>query len=167
MYERHLAAGNSYRNSGPDSAGGSKLLIGSNGPNPDLPRNTQGRALIGDPRNDENFIVAQLHLAFLHLHNHIVDRLDGGVPQGELFEQAQREVRWHYQWVVAHDFLPRIVGPALHGRLLTVVVDDEGRRRELIRLRFYRHKVNPYMPNLAKGSGYTCGSYRRPTDSEC
>ena len=29
----------------------------------DLPRNSQGRALIGDPRNDDNVIVSQLHLA--------------------------------------------------------------------------------------------------------
>jgi len=28
----------------------------------DLPRNTQNTALIGDPRNDENLIVSQLHL---------------------------------------------------------------------------------------------------------
>ena len=27
---------------------------------PDLPRNSQGRALVGDPRNDENLIVSQL-----------------------------------------------------------------------------------------------------------
>ncbi len=140
-----------------DSPGGIELLIGSNGFNPDLPRNNQGRALIGDPRNDENFIVAQLHLAFLHLHNRLVDRLDGSVPQRELFEQAQREARWHYQWVVVHDYLRRIVGSELHARLLTIVEDDEGNQREMIRLRFYRHKVNPYMPVEFSVAAYRFG----------
>ncbi|MGH9263334.1 MAG: peroxidase family protein, partial [Acidimicrobiales bacterium] len=41
----------------------------------DLPRNQQGRALIGDPRNDVHFIVSQLHLAFLRFHNSVVDHL--------------------------------------------------------------------------------------------
>jgi hypothetical protein len=29
----------------------------------------------------------------------------------DLFNNAQREVRWHYQWAIVHDFLPKIVGP--------------------------------------------------------
>jgi hypothetical protein len=83
----------------------------------DLPRVTftphgggqGGCALIGDPRNDENLLVAQTHLSFLHFHNAVVDRLAGTVPDGALFEDARREVRWHYQWIVLHDFLPRLV----------------------------------------------------------
>ena len=38
-------------------------------------------ALIGDGRNDENLIVAQLHLAFLRFHNAVVDRLGGNDEQ--------------------------------------------------------------------------------------
>ena len=140
-----------------NSPGGIKLLIGSNGSNPDLPRNSQGRALIGDPRNDENFIVAQLHLAFLHLHNRLVDQLANSVPEPELFESAQREARWHYQWVVVHDYLRRTVGAELHDRLLTTMEDDEGNLREVIRLRFYRHKVNPYMPVEFSVAAYRFG----------
>jgi hypothetical protein len=37
----------------------------------DLPRGIQGRALIGDHRNDENLLVAQTHVAFLLFHNAI------------------------------------------------------------------------------------------------
>ena len=37
-----------------------------------LPRGPNGRALIGDPRNDENRIVAQLHAIFLRFHNRVV-----------------------------------------------------------------------------------------------
>ena len=33
------------------------------------------KAIIGDPRNDENLIVAQTHLAFLKFHNKVVDHL--------------------------------------------------------------------------------------------
>jgi hypothetical protein len=39
----------------------------------DLPRDAEGRAIIGDGRNDENLIVAQLHTAFLRFHNATVD----------------------------------------------------------------------------------------------
>ena len=99
---------------------GVKLLVGRN-PNTgafdldDLPRNAQGRALIGDPRNDENIIVSQLQLLFIRFHNKVVDRtrqrqkLEGA----ELFAEAQRITRWHYQWIVVHDFLQRIVGRAM------------------------------------------------------
>jgi hypothetical protein len=94
------------------------LLIGGNPPDEgfalvDLPRNDQGRALTGDPRNDENLIISQLHLLFIRFHNKIVDRVlrdDRQLPAQEVFEQAQRLVRWHYQWIVTHDFLFTIVG---------------------------------------------------------
>ena len=80
----------------------------------DLPRNAAGRrALIGDPRNDENIFVSQLQLAILKFHNRWSTGSAGDsalTRQRDLFEAAQRIVRWHYQWVVLHDFLPRIVG---------------------------------------------------------
>ncbi|MFJ2485050.1 heme peroxidase family protein [Pseudomonas sp. NPDC087639] len=82
-------------------------LEGSKGLDNDLPRvNSPGterhrKARIGDPRNDENVIVAQLHLAFLKFHNAVVDR-------GFAFDDARRLVTHHYQWVVVHDFLPRV-----------------------------------------------------------
>ncbi|BCJ39878.1 hypothetical protein Aiant_05350 [Actinoplanes ianthinogenes] len=66
-------------------------------------------ALIGDPRNDENLIVAQLHVAFLKAHNALV-------AQGLSFNDASRTLRQHYQHIVVHDFLKRIAEPA--------VVDD-------------------------------------------
>ena len=55
-------------------------------------------ALIGDPRNDENLIVAQLQVAFLKAHNRLVDN-------GHSREEARRILRQHYQHVVIHDFL--------------------------------------------------------------
>ncbi len=86
---------------------GVKLLLGAC----DLPRNAQGRALIGDPRNDENLIVSQLQQLMLRFHNKLVDELAGSFDDGaKLFEEVQRRVRWHYQWIVIEDFLPRIAG---------------------------------------------------------
>lgn len=77
----------------------------------DLPRNSVGRALIGDPRNDENLIISQLHLLFLRFHNKVFDsQTDPDAPQDARFAEAQRLVRWHYQWMVVNEFLPRLIG---------------------------------------------------------
>ena len=72
-----------------------------------LPRGPNGRALIGDPRNDENRIVAQLHAIFLRFHNRLVDHLGGKQHVG--FPEARRQVRWHYQWILVNEFLPVIL----------------------------------------------------------
>jgi hypothetical protein len=82
----------------------------------DLPRGdnpaNEREASIGDPRNDENLAVAQTHLAFLKFHNIVVARLaEQGYASGELFERARKIVTLHYQWIVLHDFLPRVIDP--------------------------------------------------------
>jgi hypothetical protein len=58
-------------------------------------------ALTGDPRNDENTIISQLHVAFLRAHNTLID-------QGYTFREARRILRQHYQHIVLHDFLKHI-----------------------------------------------------------
>jgi hypothetical protein len=111
--------GNPYLYDRNDSA---KLLLGINdaGQPDDLPRNAQGVALIGDPRNDVHLFVSQLHVAMIKLHNGLVDHLAAqGVPEADLFAQARRLARWHYQWVVLHDFLPRLIGHDLLNDILT------------------------------------------------
>ena len=99
------------------------LLVGETGG--DLARNHLGTALIGDPRNDENTIVSQFHLHVLHFHNAVlrmvrttpVDAIWGRDPveepadAGGDFEFARRMVRWHYQWALVNDWLPRIIAP--------------------------------------------------------
>ena len=111
---------------------GALLLVGDSraqfGPGfaaEDLPRNARQRALVGDPRNDENTVVAQLHLAFLKFHNRLARALAGGAhaahwsgAREELFEEARRIVRWHYQWLVVEDFLPKVVPAGLVRRWL-------------------------------------------------
>ncbi|HEX9991127.1 MAG TPA: heme peroxidase family protein [Chloroflexia bacterium] len=87
-----------------------KLLIDAVAPK-DLPRNSQDVAIIGDPRNDENLMVSQLHLAFIKFHNAVVDKLELEKNKNrDVFAEAQRLVRWHYQWMILHEFLPLTVG---------------------------------------------------------
>jgi Animal haem peroxidase len=92
-----------------------KFLLGSDGA--DLQRNAEGTAIIGDPRNDSHMLVSQLHLAMLRAHNAFVDeaRLAGAA---NVFEEAVRQLRWHYQWVVLNEFLPALVGATLAGEVL-------------------------------------------------
>lgn len=128
----------------------------------DLPRNSRNRALIGDPRNDENGIVSQLQVAFLRLHNRVMKDLLTASPDvtpADRFAVAQRSVQWHYQWVVAHDFLRRTVGAGLHDALLlhTPDPDADGGSRESVRLRYYRHKTNPYLPVEFSAAAYRFG----------
>ncbi|HZA31878.1 MAG TPA: peroxidase family protein, partial [Propionibacteriaceae bacterium] len=89
----------------------------------DVPRNSQVIALIGDPRNDENLIVSQLHLAVVRFHNHVVGdvRNDLGplATTAEVFSEAQRVVRWHYQWMILHEFLPLTCGDDVVESILT------------------------------------------------
>ncbi|HEY1276567.1 MAG TPA: heme peroxidase family protein [Thermoleophilaceae bacterium] len=80
----------------------------------DLPRgegNTQAKkrkAVIPEPRNDENLAVAQTHLAFIRFHNRVVDTLPASVPAAQKFAKAREIVTKHYQWMIRTDFLPRI-----------------------------------------------------------
>ncbi len=81
----------------------------------DLPRDANKVAIIGDGRNDENIIIAQLHTAMLRFHNAVVDRLradpaHAGKTSEQIFRLAQRQVRWHYQWIIVHEFLPLTIG---------------------------------------------------------
>src|SRR5690606_36041714 len=76
----------------------------------DVPRNSQNVALIGDPRDDENLMIAQLQVAFLKFHNNAVGHVRSTLKLKEpcqVFQEAQRLVRWHYQWIVIHEFLRR------------------------------------------------------------
>src|SRR5918993_3166513 len=73
----------------------------------DPPRDREAR--IGDPRNDENLIVAQMHLAFLRAHNRIVEETS---PPNR-FEKAKRRLRRHYQHIILHNFLKQIAEPEI------------------------------------------------------
>ncbi len=80
----------------------------------DLPRDSNGKAIIADPRNDQTIILNQLHVAMQRFHNKLVDRARTSlIPGLTAFETARRLTRWHYQWIVTHEFLPAIVGRSM------------------------------------------------------
>ena len=118
-----------------------KLKVEYGGLFEDLPRTPDGTAIIADPRNDENLMIAGLQAAMLKFHNNVVDRLRAddrsrsaalevaaaeGSPaenfefdfRNNVFEQARRLVTWHYQWIIVNEFLPSIVGSSLVRNIL-------------------------------------------------
>ena len=141
-----------------------KLSLSADGA--DFARTSDGVALIGDPRNDENLLLNQLHLAFIKFHNHVVDALmtqkitdvfgdlfppppsatpappNASIDQllavrtyyDDLFDKAQQIVRWHYQWIIVHEYLPLVVGQDSVDR-----VNRDG-------LQFYAPDGDPFIP---------------------
>jgi hypothetical protein len=72
------------------------------------------RAMIGDGRNDENLIVAQLHTAFLRFHNAVADSLKATIPNADArFAEAQKRTQWYYQWLVVNAYLPHVCDNAV------------------------------------------------------
>lgn len=133
-----------------------KFMVESGGLFEDLPRGPGNSAIIGDPRNDENMMIAGLHAAFLRFHNNAVDYVRTNhlaQAQDEVFAAARRLTTWHYHWIILHEFLPQIVGQAL--------VDDVLTRGG----RFFHPPVGQgFMPIEFSGSAYRFGhSMVRPS----
>jgi hypothetical protein len=88
----------------------------------DLPR-VDKKARIGDDRNDENLIIAQFHLAFLRFHNAVVDWVTANESDqyggdAAVFDRARQLVRWHYQWLVVHDYLKTVTLTGVADKIL-------------------------------------------------
>jgi hypothetical protein len=121
-----------------------KLLLSRSGH--DVPRNHEGVALIGDPRNDVHLFVSQMSVAFSRLHNRLVDRLrDDEVAGQDVFEEARRSASWHYQHVILRQFLPGVIGAELTAELL-----DSGPQ-------LYRGGEDPYIPFEFADAAYRYG----------
>jgi len=118
----------------------------------DLPRLPGGTPLIGDHRNDENLFIGQLHTAFITFFNKIFTDLSAGIipdlgPAGaSTSEKAARITRWHYQWIVLKDFLPRII----ENNILDYVVQNGPQH-------YHPDSANPYMPLEFAGAAYRLG----------
>jgi Animal haem peroxidase len=121
-----------------------KFLLGGSGC--DVPRNAEGTAIIGDPRNDTHVFMSQLNMAFLRAHNLLVDRLrEDGVAEEDLVARARCSLTWHYQWLIVHEFLPAVIGERLAQSLLT---DGPA---------FYRPEDEPYIPLEFADAAYRYG----------
>ena len=118
-----------------DGSVGPKLKIGTGGVHEDVPRiaNSDGTysALLGDPRNDENVIIAGLHSAHVLAYNRLLDDLDhfdlrpfpafATVRQRNrylAYRMAREVTLWHYQWLLVHEHLPQIVGQPMVDQVL-------------------------------------------------
>lgn len=145
MYEAHnaFATGNDLNG----TAMGQSILDAH-----DLPRaTTRQRAIIGDPRNDENVIVSQFQGLVHRFHNRLI-------ADGLSFSDAQRLTRWHYQWVVTHDFLRKVVH---HDVLKEILPHLDGHDRNVRthppRLRFYKPHECAFMPLEFSAAAYRFG----------
>ena len=118
-----------------DGSVGPQLKIGSTVPGPggavheDVPRVANGdgsyTALLGDPRNDENVMIAGLHCAHILFYNRVLGELPhldlSAFPTGrhgrgtpyDQFLQARQVTQWHYQWLLVNEHLPQIAGQAV------------------------------------------------------
>ena len=155
----------------PDGTAGPTLLIGDGGVFEDVPRiaNPDGTysAILGDPRNDENVIIAGLHCAHIRFYNRVLSELDSmrlgpylsaaGVSDLTTphyrFLVARLLTLWHYQWLLVNEHLPQIVGQPL--------VDDIVANGT----RYYRPRVGQgYLPIEFGAAAYRFGhSIIRPS----
>jgi hypothetical protein len=128
----------------PDGSAGPQLRIGTGGVHEDVPRTGNGdgtyAAILGDPRNDENLMIAGLHCGHILFYNRVLSELGGmnlarfpsargadlrrlspGGPGAAarggsralnyLKYLIAREVTlWHYQWLLVNEHLPQIAG---------------------------------------------------------
>lgn len=72
----------------------------------DLPRARNGRALIGDPRNDENLFVSQVH------GRHFIQAHNDAVQVHQDFEAAREATIHAYHARIRDEFLPQVVDAA-------------------------------------------------------
>jgi hypothetical protein len=157
-----------------DGSVGPKLRVGSGGVHEDVPRVSNGdgtySALLGDPRNDENVLIAGLHSAHILFYNRVLDDLDQlnlrRFPSATRTTDDERRTNpylsyliarevtlWHYQWLLVNEHLPQICGQA--------VVDDVLANGN----RFYRPPTgNAFLPIEFGAAAYRFGhSMVRPS----
>lgn len=96
-----------------NSNGKFDIIINVNGVE-DVPRRMMiETAIIGDPRNEENLILVQLHLLFLKFYNKIFDETKLKNPNmslPNLIIESKKIFLWHYQYIVITQFLKDITG---------------------------------------------------------
>lgn len=132
----------------------------------DLARTSNGTALIGDPRNDENAVVSQIQANMVALHNILMTEMLGSVATKDeiadtankgmshsdwemnvpdhhrAFEEVRRYMRLHYQWAIWNELLPAFVDQA---------VLDNARRMQIF------GPCAPMMPVEFTGAAYRFG----------
>ena len=146
---------------------GRPLTGASSNPNArDLPRsqptagpaediNDARRAIIGDPRNDENVIVSQLQGLMHRFHNKLMSEDTG--PARNRFQRVQAEVRFHYQWMVVNDFLPTIISEDVLKQIIPHHYKDTDVRADPPKLIYFDLAHEPVMPLEFSAAAYRFG----------
>lgn len=111
-------------------------------------------AVIPDPRNDENIFVSQLHVAFMYLHNYFEEKVATGIRGEERFNEAQRQLRWHFQYIVIHDYLKTIVDSTIFRQKLPQDKETVLNRKNLS---YFKWKRRPFIPIEFSGAIFRFG----------
>ena len=130
----------------------------------DLPRREEtgvgGAPLpaIPDERNDENLAVGQTHLMWMLFHNNMVGAIESKHPdkdEASIFAEARSLVTRHYQHIVLHDFVRRLIQEDVYKEVIV------GKKRSLYHC--CAGEV-PFMPLEFSVAAYRLGhSMVRPT----
>src|SRR5207302_623067 len=86
----------------------------------------------------------QLQATILRFHNRMADVLNAASPDD--FHSVQRQVRWHYQWIVLNDFLPTIIGTETLFAILPHLAKKTTIYQDPPQLKFYTPRREPFMP---------------------
>ena len=94
-------------------------------------------------------MIAGLQAAFILFHNNAVDYVKDdrdfhNASSDDIFREARRLTRWHYQWMIVHEFLPLFIGQPLVNDILS-----RGRK-------FYRPR-EAFIPVEFQGAVYRFG----------
>jgi hypothetical protein len=111
----------------------------------DLPRvsNEDGEsvALVPDARTEDSIIKAQLHSMMLRFHNRLID-----IREDASFHEVRQAVRFHFQWIVIHDFLRRFVQDDVLYAVLPHLEKGTNPAQDPPQLRFFRPDQGTGMP---------------------
>lgn len=138
----------------------------------DLARDGQGRALIGDPRNDENVIIAGIHASFVHAYN----RMHAAEPgsKTERYVAARMRLYHTYQYIVLNDYVRRFVPDDVVADVLrrgaplySAMMRREGRAQPLMPIEFsvaaFRFGHSQVRPGYVMNRGANAGAGTFPT----
>ncbi len=105
----------------------------------DHQRNLAGKAILVESRNDENLIIAQVHVAICRLYNRFIDL-------GYTIDQARNLTMLHYQDILLNDAMPKFIDSTILAKA----------RANQIKL-YTPKKGDPYMPVEFSVAAYRFG----------
>jgi hypothetical protein len=99
-------------------------LVPCGGLHYDLVRDPDG-AVIADRRNDENQMILQIHLLVERMHNKFFDESSNITDPDQRFQEARKQTIYNWQYMILHDYLPRIIEADVLAFLLNEIKKPE------------------------------------------